>query len=106
MKSNNDFRNKKNVFTPEDLLKKPAKLDPIKKSGKEKRALYNELDEDDPEIIIPRKESILDFYDDGNDDPSDEEDQYDQEEYFEDLDENIQDDEGDYEEDLETDIYR
>lgn len=69
MKSTNDFRVKSGAFDPEDLMKKAKKLDPIKKSGKEKRAFYSELDEDDDEDLSSyrKRESILDYFDDGED---------------------------------------
>lgn len=47
MKSTHVFRNKAHDSEPEDSLKRAAKLEPIKKSGKEKRAIYSRLDEDD-----------------------------------------------------------
>lgn len=70
MKSNQSFRTKVNRVDSEDLLKKAAKLDPIKKSGKDRRALYSTLEEDDDaELLSLRKrDSILDYYDDGEED--------------------------------------
>lgn len=47
----------------EDALKKAVKLPPMKKSGKEKHYLYSELEEEDLELDYPRRESILDYFD-------------------------------------------
>ncbi len=66
MKSNNVFRTKGHDREPEDTTKKTVKLPPIKKSGKEKHALYGSLDEDedDPEVEYQKRESVLDYFDD------------------------------------------
>ncbi len=52
MKSTKDFRIKQQSFDSEDSMKRAAKLEPIKKSGKEKRAIYSQLEEefDDEEL--------------------------------------------------------
>ena len=47
MKSTKDFRIKQQSFDSEDSMKRAAKLEPIKKSGKEKRAIYSQLDDED-----------------------------------------------------------
>lgn len=68
MKSTHVFRNKTHDSEPEDSLKRAAKLEPIKKSGKEKRAIYSRLedDEDDEELLsFKKRESVLDYFDDG-----------------------------------------
>lgn len=53
----------------EDALKKPVKLPPIKKSGKERHYLYSELEEEeDLELDYRQRESILDYFDDGEED--------------------------------------
>lgn len=66
MKSTHVFRNKAHDSEPEDSLKRAAKLEPIKKSGKEKRAIYSRLDEDDDELLsFKKRESVLDYFDDG-----------------------------------------
>ena len=62
MKSTHVFRNKAHDSEPEDSLKRAAKLEPIKKSGKEKRAIYSRLDEDDDD------EDDEEDADDANDD--------------------------------------
>lgn len=66
MKSNQGFRQKAHGGESEDLLKRAAKLSPIKKSGKEKRAIYSQLDDDeDADLLSYRKrESVLDYFDD------------------------------------------
>ena len=48
-----------------DELRKAKRLEPIRKSGKERHSLYSTLDEDDDEEeILPRKrESVLDYLD-------------------------------------------
>lgn len=71
MKPTKDFRNKPRNFDSDDSLKRAAKLEPIKKSGKEKRALYSELDEaeEDEELLaLHKRDSILDYYDDEGED--------------------------------------
>jgi len=70
MKTAQKFRNTTGGTYTEDLLKKPAKLDPIKKSGKEKRSIYNALDDDegDEPLIIGKRESILDYFEDEEED--------------------------------------
>ena len=67
MKSPHVFRNKAHDSEPEDSLKRAAKLEPIKKSGKEKRAIYSRLDEDDDDELLSfkKRESVLDYFDDG-----------------------------------------
>lgn len=55
-----------------DLMKKAVKLAPNKKSGKEKHTLYrglNNMDDDDDDDLelYTKRESILDYYDDEDD---------------------------------------
>ena len=65
MKFNRDLRG---ADTAEDLMKKAVKLDPIKKSGKEKRSFIDEIDDDDEvDLGKYRRESALDYLDDGED---------------------------------------
>ncbi len=54
----------------EDALKKAVKLPPMKKSGKERHQLYSELEEEDDELELDYREheSILDYFDDGEED--------------------------------------
>lgn len=106
MKSTKDFRSKINDFGTEDLIKKPAKLEPIKKSGKEKRTIYSSLElDDEEEVLLKKRESILDYFDDGEsdeddaqqeDDEFDEEDEFDEDEYEDDQDPEEEDEEDDY----------
>jgi hypothetical protein len=60
MKPNGNLRKD----TPEDTLHKTVKLSPIKKSGKEKQSLYRELDKEGDLTLLPRRKSVLDYYDD------------------------------------------
>lgn len=66
MKATNDFRNRSRVSDSEDSLRRAAKLDPIKKSGKERHAMYSLVDEEEEleELMDRKRESILDYYDD------------------------------------------
>lgn len=49
MKSNRGFRHKASDGGSEDLLRRAAKLSPIKKSGKDKRTIYSQMDDDEQE---------------------------------------------------------
>ena len=47
-----------------DELRKATRLEPIRKSGKERHALYRSFDEEDEEEILPlKRESVLDYLD-------------------------------------------
>lgn len=47
-----------------DELRKDKRLEPIRKSGKERHALYSSFDEEDEEEILPlKRESVLDYLD-------------------------------------------
>lgn len=62
MKSTKDLRA---TSKPEDSLRKAAKLEPIKKSGKERHQMLEELDDDDVELeTYKKRESILDYFED------------------------------------------
>ena len=63
MKSTKDFSK---GSASEDALRRAAKLDPMKRSGKERHQLYKSLSEDDPEEeeYRPVRESVLDYLDD------------------------------------------
>lgn len=55
----------------EDSIRKSAKLEPIRRSGKERHQLYKSLsgieaDEDDEQYELPKRESALDYLDDEN----------------------------------------
>ena len=63
MKSNRGFRHKASDGGSEDLLRRAAKLSPIKKSGKDKRTIYSQMD-DDELLALRKQESVLDYFDD------------------------------------------
>lgn len=47
-----------------DDLRKAKRLEPMRKSGKERHALFSNIDEEDEEEPIrPRRESVLDYLD-------------------------------------------
>ena len=47
-----------------DELRKAKRLEPIRKSGKERHALYSSFDEEDEEEILHlKRESVLDYLD-------------------------------------------
>ena len=50
-----------------DELRKAKRLDPIRKSGKERHSLYRSIDEEDDENLLgtTRRESVLDYLDEG-----------------------------------------
>ena len=52
-----------------DELRKAKRLDPIRKSGKERHSLYRSIDEEDDEdrLGTTRRESVLDYLDEGDD---------------------------------------
>lgn len=52
-----------------DELRKAKRLDPIRKSGKEWHSLYRSIDEEDDEDLLgtTRRESVLDYLDEGDD---------------------------------------
>ena len=52
-----------------DELRKAKRLDPIRKSGKERHSLYRSIDEEDAENLpgTTRRESVLDYLDEGDD---------------------------------------
>lgn len=68
MKSTRDFRSQD---AANDYVRKAAKLEPMKKSGKEKHNLYNggghDDDEDDEFDLKPKRESVFDYLDDDED---------------------------------------
>lgn len=69
MKSNKEVRANNNGS--DETLKKAVKLAPIKKSGKDKHHMYSNLDDEDDEEYMDdykKKESVLDYYDDGEED--------------------------------------
>jgi len=67
MKSEKNFRGKPDGNHDSEDLRKAVKLDPVRKSGKERHSLYDELDEETEELefdAFRKKESILDYFDD------------------------------------------
>lgn len=52
-----------------DELRKAKRLDPIRKSCKERHSLYRSIDEEDDENLLgtTRRESVLDYLDEGDD---------------------------------------
>ena len=52
-----------------DELRKAKRLDPIRKSGKERHSPYRSIDEEDDEDLLgtTRRESVLDYLDEGDD---------------------------------------
>lgn len=66
MKSTKDFR----PAGGDETTRKATKLDPIRKSGKERHTLFKSLgdeEEADAELLALRKrESVLDYLDDGD----------------------------------------
>ena len=52
-----------------DELRKAKRLEPIRKSGKERHSLYRSIDEEDDENLLgtTRRESVLDYLDEGDD---------------------------------------
>ncbi len=59
------MKTQKGVRDPHsDELRKAKRLEPMRKSGKERHALYSSLhDEDDEEYTYTRRESALDYLD-------------------------------------------
>ena len=76
MKSNGNLRQAADSLGPEDTLRKATKLPPLKKSGKEKQSYYRELDGDEEEDtdlkFLHKRESVLDYFDDGEEEETEE----------------------------------
>ena len=47
-----------------DELRKAKRLEPMRKRGKERHSLYRSIDEEEEEELMPRRESVLDYLDD------------------------------------------
>ena len=47
-----------------DELRKAKRLEPMRKSGKERHSIYRSIDEEEEEELMPRRESVLDYLDD------------------------------------------
>lgn len=104
MKSIKDFRSKQQSFDSEDSMRRASKLEPIKKSGKEKHSLYSRLDDEDEDEdaelrSLRKRESAYDYYDDGeeSDDEEADDDLDDDDEEWDDEDEEVDDEEPDEE---------
>lgn len=103
MKSIKDFRSKQQSFDSEDSMRRASKLEPIKKSGKEKHSLYSRLDDEDEDEdaelrSLRKRESAYDYYDDGEESDDDADDDLDDEdEEWDDEDEEVDDEELDEE---------
>jgi hypothetical protein len=91
MKSNDRLRANAVLAGPEDTLRKAAKLEPVKKGGKEKRAYIRELDDGELELTYRKRDSVLDYFDDGEN--------TDTEDVWEEMDENDDNLPDDWEED-------
>lgn len=55
----------------DDSIRKSAKLDPFNRSGKDRHHLYKSLsknDDNEDDYIPIKRESALDYFDDGDDD--------------------------------------
>ncbi len=65
MKSQKNPRPAKTGFDSDEAVRKATRLEPIRKSGKQRHSLYKELSDDDEfsELPFQRKESALDYLD-------------------------------------------
>ena len=46
-----------------DELRKAKRLEPMRKSGKERHSLYRSIDEEEEEELMPRREAEIDYRD-------------------------------------------
>ncbi|HIW96902.1 MAG TPA: hypothetical protein H9866_00220 [Candidatus Tidjanibacter gallistercoris] len=65
MKPTRDFRGPGGSRSDSDDLRRNTRLAPAKKSGRERYPLYDGEDEDDLALAAPKKESVFDYFDDG-----------------------------------------
>ena len=65
MNSNKDFKSSRQDQST-DSMRKDTRLSPMRKSGKDKYAMYEKLDDEDEESYTAEKkhESVMDYYDD------------------------------------------
>lgn len=93
MKANKEFRpNSKEDFFDSGDLKKGKKLVPDKKPKNEKKELYDVDDfEEEYDLQKYKRESISDFYDNGEEEDEDDDEDFEDEEYDEELDEEFDD---------------
>lgn len=70
MKSQKGFKD--HAPDNDDVIRKPAKLEPARKSGKERHSLYDfdDVDELEDEYGYRKRESVLDYFDDGEEEES------------------------------------
>ena len=66
MKADRNFR-RNGSADAEEVFKRATKLAPNRKSGKERHSLYRSIDEEEEEELMPRRESVLDYLDEGDD---------------------------------------
>jgi hypothetical protein len=101
MKANKEFRpNSKEDFFDSGDSKKGKKLVPDKKPKNEKKELYDVDDfEEEYDLQKYKRESIADFYDDGEEDEELEDEDFEDEEYDEEEDEEFDDEIYDEDED-------
>ena len=93
MKSTKDFRGSREVLDSGDTIRKAVKLAPLKKSGKERHTLYGDLDEEEDlnRMSYKKRESALDYFDDGEEDEDPERDDEEDEEWEEEDEEDEED---------------
>jgi len=65
MKSSKDFKSYRAEYDS-DSMRKVTKLSPMRKSGKDRRSIFEEIDEpnEDTYTAAKKRESVLDYYDD------------------------------------------
>lgn len=96
MKSQKDFRT--NHHEAADIVRKAIKLDPIRKSGKEKHEIFKGLNQEPDEEeedykFLTKRESVLDYMGDEEDEEEYDDDELDEQD--EDYDEGEDDEEED-----------
>ena len=67
MKADRNFR-RNGSADAEEVFKRATKLAPNRKSGKERHSLYTQFDEEEADAAFgykAKQESVLDYYDDG-----------------------------------------
>lgn len=67
MKSQKGLKVKEHPSDSYDVIRKPAKLEPARKSGKERHSIFGIIDDDADELEeeFRKRESVLDYFDDG-----------------------------------------
>lgn len=88
MKSSKEIRTAGSNRETDEASRKAVKLPPIKKNGKDKHVFYSSLEEDDETLTgYKKRESVLDYFDDVDQDEEIDEDEFVEEEAYEDEDE-------------------